>query len=225
MRSPGSTTNSATVVRFSPCTSTGVRRLSPSGPAMATRRAIEPVNPGHDVAVVEADDQLHAHRHTAVQSLDDAHDVRRTVARRHEVDDPHAPFGRLVYGFQDQGQVTIPALAGANGGSRRKEPAPMFRSAEQSGKAGRRVKAGKATPIDRPLSRDEHGRLQVPEQRVILNPPFCPTTRIVLRLASIRPEIADVTSVLHLIGIATLLTADSSTPRLTTFFMVCVMHD
>ena len=75
---------------FSPRTSTGVRKQSASGPAIGDARVVDPAHPGHDRAVVEADHELRAHRHLAVEPLDDADDVGRVAARRHEVDRAHA---------------------------------------------------------------------------------------------------------------------------------------
>src|SRR5947208_2174640 len=48
--------------------------------------------PRDDVPEVEADHELGAHRHPAVEPLDDADDVRRFAARRHEVDRAYGSF-------------------------------------------------------------------------------------------------------------------------------------
>ena len=47
---------------------------------------VDAPNPRDRRAVVEADDELRAHVHLAPQAFDDAHDVRRLAAGRHEVD-------------------------------------------------------------------------------------------------------------------------------------------
>ena len=62
---------------FSPRISTGVRKQSASGPGDRDARVVDPPDPRHDLAVVEADHELRAHRHVAVETLDDPHDVGR----------------------------------------------------------------------------------------------------------------------------------------------------
>ena len=47
------------------------------GPGDRDARVVDAAHPGHDVAVVEADHELRAHRHAPVEPLDDPHDVRR----------------------------------------------------------------------------------------------------------------------------------------------------
>ena len=75
-RSPSATVKSARLVQFSPRTGTGVRSQTESGPAIARSAALDVPDPGHDRAVVEADDQLHPHRHPAADPLDDPDHVR-----------------------------------------------------------------------------------------------------------------------------------------------------
>ena len=94
-RSPGPTVNSATVVKSTPRVVVGVRSSSASGPATARSVVVGPPYPGQDQAVVEADDELHRDRHAAAHALDDAHDVERLVARRHEVEDADRALGAL----------------------------------------------------------------------------------------------------------------------------------
>ena len=109
MRSPGRSVNSDTVVISSPWISSGVRRQSASGPAIATRAVVDTTHPRHDLAVVEADGELGAHRDFAVEALDDPHDVGRHAARRHEVDRAHAALVGLVDGLENQRVVAIPS--------------------------------------------------------------------------------------------------------------------
>ena len=47
----------------------------------------------------------------------------------------------------------------------------MLRISEQSREAGTRVEAGEATPVDRSRPTDERRRLQIPDERVVLDPP------------------------------------------------------
>ena len=46
----------------------------------------------------------------------------------------------------------------------------MVGVAEEAGEAGAGVEAREATPVDRPLTADQRGRLQVTDQRVVLDP-------------------------------------------------------
>ena len=47
----------------------------------------------------------------------------------------------------------------------------MVGLAEQSREARARVEAGEATPVDRPRPAHERRRLEVPDERVVLDPP------------------------------------------------------
>jgi hypothetical protein len=49
-------------------------------------------------------------------------------------------------------------------------PPPVFRPAEQRGKAGIRIKSRKAEPIDRPIPADERGRFTVAYEGIVFNP-------------------------------------------------------
>ena len=83
MRSPASTVKSATVLQV---LAAHVDRRSEGDRVRAGDRdprvVLEPAHPGDDAAVVEADDELHPHRHAPLEPLDDPHDVgsRRRVA-------------------------------------------------------------------------------------------------------------------------------------------------
>ena len=161
----------------SPCASTGVRKQSASGPAIATRACVDPPHPRHDLAVVEADHELGAHRHLAVEALDDPHDVRRAATRRHEVDRAHRSLVGLVDRLQDQRVVAVPARRPVNAGRRREQPAAVIGVAEQRREARTRVEAREAAPVDRPVAADERRRLQVADERVVLDPRHAPNRR------------------------------------------------
>jgi len=76
----------------------------------------------------------------------------------------------LEDGLQDQRVGAVTALFAARHRRRGEEPAPVFRLAEQRGEAGAGIEAREATPIDRPVTADQRGRLQVPDQRIVLDP-------------------------------------------------------
>jgi hypothetical protein len=59
----------------------------------------DPADPGKDVTVVEHQPQIHAHRHSPANTLDDADDVRRLPARRHEIDEPHGAVAGVELGL------------------------------------------------------------------------------------------------------------------------------
>ena len=67
--------------------------------------AVDVAHPRDHVAVVEAHDQAHRHRHRAAEALDDADDVDGVVADRHAVDDPHAALGRVELGLEHERAV------------------------------------------------------------------------------------------------------------------------
>src|SRR5579871_2449899 len=51
--------------------------------------------PGNEVTVIEAHDELGAHRNLAAQPLDEAHDIDARVGEGHEVDELRAALRRL----------------------------------------------------------------------------------------------------------------------------------
>ena len=74
-------------------------------------RVVDAPHPGHDLAVVEADHELGAHRHRALDALDDADDVGRVAPRRHEVDHADGPVRRLVERLEHERVVAVATRA------------------------------------------------------------------------------------------------------------------
>ena len=70
---------------------------------------VDASHPRDDVSEVVADDELRSHRHFAVQSFDDAHDVGRLAARRHEVDHADGSGVRLVHRLEDERVAPVAA--------------------------------------------------------------------------------------------------------------------
>src|SRR5262249_62034189 len=66
---------------------------------------------------------------------------------------------------QRAGAVSTRRLRGHRGGD---EPAPVLGAAKQRRKARLGVEAGKAAPVERALAVDERRRLQVGQERVVL---------------------------------------------------------
>src|SRR5215471_2328720 len=126
-------------------------------------------DPRDDAPIVEADRQLRPELNAALDSFDDAHDVGRLAARRHEVE--HArdrAVLRLPGRLEHKGVVEIAAPA-RRGCRRREQPATAVGAAEERSEAGARVEAGEAEPVDGAAAVDERRRLQVTEQRVVLD--------------------------------------------------------
>ncbi len=171
IRSPGASVNSETVVISSPCTSTGVRRQSASGPGDRDPGVVDAPHPGDDLPVVEADHELRAHPHLAVEALDDPDDVRRLAARRHEVDRAHAPLVRLVDRLQDQRVVPVAARRARTAPAGARSQRPCSGSPSSAAKQAPESKRGKQHQSIDPARLDERRRLQVADQRVVLDPP------------------------------------------------------
>ncbi len=131
-------------------------------------RVVHAPHPGHDPAVAEADHELRAHAHPPREPFDDAHDVRRVAAWRHEVDHADAPLCGLPLGLENERRVAV-AADRARRLDRRDEPAPVTPVSEQRREAGVRVEAREAAPVDRPLAMDERRRLEVRDERVVLD--------------------------------------------------------
>src|SRR5262249_45238926 len=82
-------------------------------------------HPGHVLAVVEAQDELHAHRHAPTVAPHDAHDVGHGAAYGHEVDHGGAAVRGLELRFEDQGVRAVGAPDARRGIARRDEPASV----------------------------------------------------------------------------------------------------
>ena len=139
-------------------------------PGHGDHLAVDPANPGHHLAVVEPEPEHAVHRHRAGDALDDPHDVRRLVTWRHAVDHPDGAVRGLPERLQHERVAPVlPVRAGAAGG-RREQPVPVLVVAEQRGEAGRRVEVRQAQPVDRPVPADQRRRVQVAQQRIVLDP-------------------------------------------------------
>ena len=77
-------------------------------------RVVDAAHPRHDLAEVEADHELRAHRHDPLDALDDPDDVRGLAARRHEVDRADAPSARLVGRLEHERVAPVGRRAGAS---------------------------------------------------------------------------------------------------------------
>src|SRR5581483_4695628 len=116
------------------------------------------------------DHELGAHAHPALEPLDDPDDVGPRLAGRHEVDHADAPLVGPPFGLEDQRAVAVAAVGGRPTGQRREQPAAVLPPAEDRAETGARVEAGERQPVDRAGAADERRRLQVAEERVVLDP-------------------------------------------------------
>src|SRR5439155_23842400 len=103
------------------------------------------------------------------QPLHDPYDVRGLAPWRHELDHPHGALVCLEYRLEDERVAPIAAAGPSHYHGRRQEPAAVIRLTQQRGKAGTGVEAGEAAPVDGPLSADKRRRLEVADQRIVLD--------------------------------------------------------
>ena len=132
-------------------------------------RAVDAPDPRHDPAEVEPDHELGAHLDLPGEAFDDADDVRRAPARRHEVDHADAPAGELVHRLEDERVVAVAPRRAHRRRGGREQPASVVLGAEDGGEAGARVEAREATPVDGAGAADERHRLEVADQPVVLD--------------------------------------------------------
>ena len=100
---------------------------------------VVPAHPRHDMAVVEAQSQVHVHRHRPGDTFDDAHDVGLGASGWHEVDEAHRAFIGVPLGFEDQRVAPVAAARRAPTLGGRDLPASCFAVPEQRGETGRGV--------------------------------------------------------------------------------------
>src|SRR6266536_2968201 len=115
---------------------------------------VDAAHPGDRRAVVESNYELRAHLYLTAQSLDDAHDVWRTSARGHEVDQPHRAGVGLPVRLEDEGPGSVAAARLPEVGAWRDEPAAVLGCAEQGGEAGAGIEPRKTGPIDGAVASD-----------------------------------------------------------------------
>ena len=135
---------------------------------------LEPAHPGDDAAVVEADHELHPHRHAPLEPFDDPDDVRSLAARGHEVDHADAAVLGVEVELVHERVLSVPALDSLDLAVGREQPAAVLLVPQQRGEAGARVEAREAEPVDRAVSPDERRGLQVADQAVVLDPHHTP---------------------------------------------------
>ena len=135
---------------------------------------LEPAHPGDDAAVVEAEDELHPHRHAPLEPLDDPDDVGSVAAWGHEVDDANAAVLGVEVELVHERVLSVAALDALDLAVGREQPAAVALVPEQRGEAGARVEAREAEPVDRAVPPDECRGLQVADQAVVLDPHHSP---------------------------------------------------
>lgn len=68
-------------------------------------------DPGNGSAVIEAKVELHIEGDSAALALDDAHQIARAIAKRHEVDENGSAGLGLKLGFENERVVAVAARA------------------------------------------------------------------------------------------------------------------
>ena len=147
----------------------GHGRPQPEGVVSADRAdpvglAAHPRNPR---PVVQPEDQLDAHGDGAALTLD--HPDEGVRLDRHAVGQHDDTLVGLELGLEDQRARPVAPAHGAHGDRRRDLPPAVLDRPEESGKAGRRVEARNAEPVDGAVPADEGRRLAVPDDRVVLD--------------------------------------------------------
>ncbi len=128
------------------------------------------LDPGDKRAIVEAQHKLDAHRHPPAQAAHQPHQIERPVPRPEEVGQLDGALVGLKGRRQHQRAVEIAPRDAGRGVGRCYQPAAVLRLAEECRKAGRRIKARQAQPIDRAVAPDQRRRRAIADQRVILDP-------------------------------------------------------
>src|SRR5690349_4129339 len=127
---------------------------------------LEPPDPRYDGAVLTADHQLHSQLDPPALAPDETGEVGACLAAAHAVDQGDGAICCFETGFQDQRALAI--SAGNLGISFWRDlPSPILWSAQQSGKAGRRVKARQGEPVDRTIAPHQRRALAIPDNRVV----------------------------------------------------------
>ena len=119
---------------------------------MATQQTVGATHPGHDRAVAEADDEVHAHGDLAADRLDHAHHLGVDLADGHAVDHLGDAVGGLELGLEHERVTPVAAANLVVVGRRRDAPIAVLVGPEQLGEARVGVEPGQAEPVDRAVS-------------------------------------------------------------------------
>ncbi len=167
-RSPLHTVKSATVFRFSPCMGTEARKTARWGPATARTPPLMRVTQDGP-SIVEAQGEFHAQVQFSPKALDDADDMRVSLANRHEVDQTERPITMGECGFENQRMSAIPARGFPFALRRSDLPVAVFFCADESSEAGLGGKIGPAKPVDGAVFVDESCGFAVADQGVVFD--------------------------------------------------------
>ena len=121
-------------------------------------------------AVLEADKHFGHHFHLPRQTLHPAEHTGAVVPRRHEVSYAHKSLRSVPFLDQDQGPLLVMAPLGCSRPLGGEQPSAVVGSSQEGGKAGGRVEAGHAQPIERTVPAHQGGGMGVADQGIILDP-------------------------------------------------------
>jgi hypothetical protein len=144
-----------------------VRSSTPFDPPTAASPSAGAADPRHQRAVVEADDQLHAHRDAPLTAFDDADHLGH--AWRHAVHHGGDACLRLELGLEHERVAAVRTSHAPDLARRGQTPATVVGGTQQRGEAGGRVETGQAEPVDRAVAADQGGGLAVTDERVVLD--------------------------------------------------------
>ena len=139
------------------------------GDGTQTGAVFELRHPGNGGPIVEAQRQVHPHRHLAAPPLHQADDRRARVADRHEVDECDTAVLRLEDRLQHHRAIAVGAADARRRVGGTDPPTPVVGRPEQSREAGRAVEAWPAQPIDRPVATHESGRRAIADHCVVFD--------------------------------------------------------
>jgi hypothetical protein len=147
------------------------RRAEQDGVGTGDRdeRPLERPHPRHDRAVVEPQDELHAHVDASPDPFHDPYEIGVRLTGRHEVDEPDDAGIRLELALEDERVVAIAPRQRSKLAVRLDRPVPVLRRAEESGEERPRVEAGEAQPVDGAVAADERAGLEIADERVVLD--------------------------------------------------------
>jgi len=135
----------------------------------ARRVAVDARQPRHRLPVSEAQDEFAVQIDLAVLAGDHAHEMRVTVARRHEVGEHRAAGVGLEAGLEDERVRAITPRDPGVGVVGADQPATVIRRAEERREAGIRIETRPAQPVDRSVTADQGGAAQVSDQGIVFD--------------------------------------------------------
>ena len=128
-----------------------------------------PQHPWFRRTVLKRGGERHPKIHGAADTLDHPDQHRVGLPRRHAVDQAGGARVHRELGLEHQRVRPVTALHPAVAAGRRDPPVPVPVLPQQPGEAGLGVEPGQAEPVDRSVPAHQRRRVQVADQRVVLD--------------------------------------------------------